>query len=67
MSRSEASHRSLGVVLALFVGAFFVGSARADGTLTVKYVGCTGMTVSPSPPPAGSMSVLVYSFQAGAT
>jgi hypothetical protein len=48
------------VVLALFFGAFFAGSARAEGTLTVRYVGCTGMTVTPNPPPAGSTSVLVY-------
>jgi hypothetical protein len=48
------------VLLALFFGAFFVGSAKADGTLTVRYVGCTGMSVSPSPLPAGSYSVLVY-------
>ena len=48
------------VAVALVFGAFFVGSARADGTLTVRYVGCTGMSVSPSPLPAGSYSVLVY-------
>src|SRR6478752_5474029 len=47
-------------LLALFFGALFVGSARADGTLTVTYVGCTGMRVSPNPVPAGSYSVLVY-------
>jgi uncharacterized membrane protein YgcG len=33
---------------------------RADRTLTVRYVGCTGMSGSPSPLPAGSYSVLVY-------
>jgi len=48
------------VLLVLIFGAFFVGSARAEGTLTVTYVGCTGMRVSPNPPPAGSMTVLVY-------
>jgi hypothetical protein len=48
------------VLLALFFGAFVVGSARADGTLTVKYVGCTGLSVTPSPAPSGSVSVLVY-------
>jgi hypothetical protein len=48
------------VVLSLVVGALVVGSARADGTLTVKYVGCTGLSVTPSPAPSGSVSVLVY-------
>jgi len=48
------------VLLALFFGAFVVGSARADGTLTVKYVGCTGLSVTPSPAPSGSVTVLVY-------
>jgi hypothetical protein len=38
----------------------FVGAAKADGTLTVKYVGCTGMSVTPNPLPAGSYTVLVY-------
>jgi hypothetical protein len=48
------------VLLALFFGAFFVGSARADGQLTVKYVGCSGLSVTPSPAPSGSVTVLVY-------
>jgi hypothetical protein len=48
------------VLLALFFGAFVVGSARADGTLTVKYVGCSGLSVTPSPAPSGSVTVLVY-------
>jgi hypothetical protein len=47
-------------LLALFFGAFCVGSARADGTLTVRYVGCTGISVTPSPAPSGSVTVLVY-------
>lgn len=46
--------------LSLFFGAFFVGSAKADGTLTIRHVGCTGMSVSPNPLPAGSHTVLVY-------
>ncbi len=58
--RRRRSLAPAAAALALFFGAFFVGSARADGTLTVKYVGCTGMSVSPSPLPAGSYSVLVY-------
>ena len=48
------------MVLALFFGAFVVGAAHADGTLTVKYVGCTGLSVTPSPAPSGSVTVLVY-------
>jgi hypothetical protein len=51
---------SVAVLLVLFFGAFVVGSARADGTLTVKYVGCTGLSVTPSPAPSGSVTVLVY-------
>jgi hypothetical protein len=47
-------------LLALFFGAFVVGSARADGSLTVKYLGCTGLSVTPSPAPSGSVTVLVY-------
>jgi hypothetical protein len=58
--RRRRSLAPAAAALALFFGAFFVGSARADGTLTVRYVGCTGMSVSPSPLPAGSYSVLVY-------
>ena len=50
----------MAVLLVLFFGAFVVGSARADGTLTVKYVGCTGLSVTPSPAPSGSVTVLVY-------
>jgi hypothetical protein len=50
----------VGALLALFFGAFVVGSARADGTLTVKYLGCTGLSVTPSPAPSGSVTVLVY-------
>jgi hypothetical protein len=47
-------------LVGLLFGALFVGSARADGTLTVRYLGCTGMSVTPNPPPSGSVTVLVY-------
>jgi hypothetical protein len=48
------------VVLALFFGAFVVGSAHADGSLVVKYLGCSGLSVTPSPAPSGSVTILVY-------
>ena len=47
-------------VFALAFGAFAGDAAAVDGTVTVTYVGCTGMRVSPNPVPAGSYNVLVY-------
>jgi hypothetical protein len=48
------------VLLVLFFGAFLVGSAHADGSLMVNYIGCSGLSVSPNPPPTGNVTVLVY-------
>ena len=49
------------VALLALAFAGYAGDAYAvDGTLTVTYVGCTGMRVSPNPLPAGSYNVLVY-------
>ena len=54
--------RRLVLAVALLAAfAAYAGDASAvDGTLTVTYVGCTGMRVSPNPLPAGSYTVLVY-------
>jgi hypothetical protein len=48
----------LGSVFAAWATA--AGSTVADSTVIVRYIGCNSLTVSPSPVPAGSNSVLVY-------
>jgi len=64
-SRRRASFTLAALGLALLGSVFAAGSTAAgsrvaDSTVIVRYVGCNSLTVSPSPVPAGSNSVLVY-------